>query len=112
MMTRAERPFKRGPSFFAGGRIGFSNRAHFRLVSYRREHASAHWNRKGMYQREGRVSLFAAPSESGFLAPPLGPTSAWFPIGPQATSTTFFAPFTSGRVTALVVNPSNANNVY
>src|SRR6266403_793596 len=90
MMTRDERPFKRGLSFFAGGRIGFSNRAHFRLVSYRREH----------------------PSEPGFLAPPLGPTSGWFPIGPQATSTTFFAPFTSGRVTALVVNPSNANNVY
>ncbi len=68
--------------------------------------------KRQMYQREGRLSLFAAPSESGFLAPPLGPTSAWFPIGPQATSTTFFAPFTSGRVTALVVNPNNANNVY
>jgi len=68
--------------------------------------------KRQMYQREGRLTLFAPPSESGFLAPPLGPTSAWFPIGPQATSTTFFAPFTSGRVTALVVNPSNANNVY
>jgi len=68
--------------------------------------------KRQMYQREGRLSLFAAPSESSFLAPPLGPTSAWFPIGPQATSTTFFAPFTSGRVTALVVNPNNANNVY
>ncbi len=68
--------------------------------------------KRQMYQREGRLGLFAAPSESGFLTPPLGPTSAWFPIGPQATSTTFFAPFTSGRVTALVVNPNNANNVY
>src|SRR6266436_5813354 len=70
-----------------------------------------------MYQREGRLSLLAAPSETGFLAPPLGPTSAWFPIGPQPTATTLFdsslnGGATSGRVTALVVNPNNANNVY
>src|SRR5881296_1302309 len=65
-----------------------------------------------MYQREGRLNLFAAPSETGFLAPPLGPTSAWFSIGPQPTSNTFWPPFTSGRVTALAVNPNNSNNVY
>jgi len=70
-----------------------------------------------MYQREGRLSLFAAPKESGFVTPLIGPTSAWFPIGPQPTSTTMFAGgrfggATSGRVTALVVNPSNPNNVF
>jgi len=70
-----------------------------------------------MYQREGRTSLFAAPSETGFVTPPIGPTSAWFPIGPQPTGTTLFdfsqnGGATSGRVTALVVNPSNQNNVY
>src|SRR5712692_185004 len=68
--------------------------------------------KRQMYQREGRLSLFAAPSETGFVAPPLGPTSAWFSIGPQPTKSPFFAPFTSGRVTALAVNPNNANNVY
>src|SRR2546423_1602664 len=56
-----------------------------------------------MYQREGRLGQFGITKESGFVTPPLGPTSAWFPIGPQPTATTFFAPFTSGRVTALVV---------
>src|SRR5712691_4589944 len=66
--------------------------------------------KKQMYEREGRLSLFAAPSETGFVAPPLGPTSAWFSIGPQPTNSPFFAPFTSGRVTALAVNPNNANN--
>ncbi len=70
-----------------------------------------------MYQREGRLGFFGIPKESGFVTPPLGPTSAWFPIGPQPTATTLFdsslnGGATSGRVTALVVNPSNANNVY
>src|SRR5713101_5678581 len=70
-----------------------------------------------MYQREGRLSLFGIPKESGFVTPPLGPTSAWFPIGPQPTSTTLFdfslnGGATSGRVTALAVNPANPNNVY
>jgi hypothetical protein len=80
-----------------------------------RERALQH--KSQMYQREGRLSLFAAPSESGFVTPPIGPTSAWFPIGPRPTSTTMFAGgrfggATSGRVTALVVNPSNASNVF
>ncbi len=62
-----------------------------------------------MLQNEGRLSLLAP--RIGFLTP--GPTtSAWQPIGPQSTSTTLFAPFTSGRVTALAVNPNNSNNVY
>jgi hypothetical protein len=65
-----------------------------------------------MYQREGRFSLIGVPGGAGFIIPPTGPTSAWFSIGPQATSTPFFAPFTSGRVTALVVNPNNTSNVY
>src|SRR5436190_20429934 len=65
-----------------------------------------------MYQREGRLSLFSVPGGPGFVVPPLGPTSAWFSIGPQPTSSSFFPPFTSGRVTALAVNPNNSNNVY
>lgn len=65
-----------------------------------------------MYQREGRLSLFAAQPGSGFLPPPAGTASAWVSIGPQPTSASNFGPFTSGRVTAVVVNPSNANNVY
>jgi Bacterial Ig-like domain (group 3)/IPT/TIG domain len=73
--------------------------------------------KKQMYDREGRLSLFAAPKETGFVAPPIGATSAWFPIGPQPTSTTLFdfsrnGGATSGRVASLVVNPNNANNVY
>src|SRR5207253_10710907 len=48
-----------------------------------------------MYQREGRLSLFSVPG--GFVVPPLGPTSAWFSIGPQPTSSSFSPPFTSGR---------------
>src|SRR5207244_4472517 len=47
----------------------------------------------------------------GFAAP--GPTtSGWQFIGPRATSNAFWSPFTSGRVTALAVNPNNSNNVY
>jgi hypothetical protein len=68
--------------------------------------------KKQMYLREGRFNLLAAPSGVGFAAPPTGTSSNWTSIGPQATSTQFFAPFTSGRVTALAVNPSNASNVY
>jgi hypothetical protein len=68
--------------------------------------------KRQMYQREGRFSLLAAPGGLGFVAPPAGPTSNWFSIGPQATSTPVFAPFTSGRVTALAANPLNASNVY
>ncbi len=68
--------------------------------------------KRQMYQREGRFNLLAAPGDLGFVTPPTGPTSNWFSIGPQATSTPFFAPFTSGRVTALAVNPLNASNVY
>src|SRR6266849_1923266 len=62
-----------------------------------------------MLQNEGRLSTSIAPG-IGFA--PAGPTtSAWQFIGPQATSSAFPAPFTSGRVTALAVNPNNANNV-
>ena len=68
--------------------------------------------KRQMYQREGRFSLLAVPGGLGFVTPPTGPTSNWFSIGPQATSTPVFAPFTSGRVTALAVNPLNASNVY
>ncbi len=68
--------------------------------------------KKLMYQREGRFNLMAAPGGAGFAIPPTGTSSAWFSIGPKATSTPIFAPFTSGRVTALVVNPNNKDNVY
>ncbi len=42
------------------------------------------------------------------VPPPSGTGSAWMPIGPQATSSPFFSPFTSGRVTALAVDPCDA----
>ena len=60
---------------------------------------------------QARIDL-ARTEGLGFLAPPTGTSSAWFPIGPQATISSFNPPFTSGRITALAVNPNNANNVY
>jgi hypothetical protein len=72
--------------------------------------------KKQMYLQEGRFNLSTVPGGAGFLPPPpTGTSSSWFSIGPQATSTVSFAPFTSGRVTALAVNPSvasNGSNVY
>jgi Big-like domain-containing protein len=69
--------------------------------------------KKQMYQREGRLNLSTAPGGGGFVTPPTGTGSTWFSIGPQATASPLaFAPFTSGRVTALVVNPNNPSNVY
>ena len=65
-----------------------------------------------MYQREGRLSLSAAPAATGFVTPPTGTSSAWTDIGPQPTLSASNPPFTSGRVTALAANPNNANNVY
>src|SRR5467141_211590 len=63
-----------------------------------------------MLQNEGRLNAFIAPG-IGFAA--AGPTtSGWQFIGPRATSNSFWLPFTSGRVTALAVNPNNSNNVY
>src|SRR5713226_6776849 len=55
-----------------------------------------------MLQNEGRLSLLA-PGPGLFAPGPM--TSAWQFIGPQPTSSVFSAPFTSGRVTALAVNP-------
>jgi len=75
-----------------------------------RERALQH--KTQMYQREGRLSLFAAPNESGFTTPPLGSNLGVVFYRPQPTSSLFFPPFTSGRVTALAVNPSNSNNVF
>src|SRR5258708_36728393 len=68
--------------------------------------------KKQMYQREGRFNLMIAPGGAGFAAPPAGTSSAWFSIGPQATSSPQFGPFTSGRVTAIAVNPNNNDNAY
>jgi hypothetical protein len=63
-----------------------------------------------MLQNEGRLNASIAPG-IGFAAP--GPTtSGWQFIGPRATSSAFWSPFTSGRVAALAVNPNNSNNVY
>jgi hypothetical protein len=68
--------------------------------------------KKQMYQREGRFSLLTTPGAGGFVVPPTGTSSAWFSIGPTPTSTPVFGPFTSGRVTALAVNPNNKDNAY
>src|SRR5215469_8690472 len=69
--------------------------------------------RRLMYQREGRFNLSAVPGSTGFVSPLAGVSSPWASIGPQPTSSpTFFPPFTSGRVTAVVVNPKNSSNVY
>jgi len=54
-----------------------------------------------MYQREGRLGQFGITKEPGFVTPPLGPTSAWFPIGPQPTATTLFDFSQNGGATAL-----------
>ena len=63
-----------------------------------------------MLQNEGRLNASIALG-IGFAA--AGPTtSGWQFIGPRATSNAFWSPFTSGRVTALAVNPNNSNNVY
>ena len=63
-----------------------------------------------MLQNEGRLNASLAPG-IGFAAPG-ATTSGWQFIGPRATSDAFWMPFTSGRVTALAVNPNNPNNVY
>ena len=65
-----------------------------------------------MFPRQPRAALFAAQPSSGFLAPASLTTAPWASVGPQPTSSSSNAPFTSGRVTALAVNPNNANNVY
>jgi photosystem II stability/assembly factor-like uncharacterized protein len=75
-----------------------------------RERALQHM--KQMYQREGRFSLRSAAISTALLPPPSGSNAAWTPIGPQATTSQFYGGFTSGRVTALAVNPNNTNNVY
>jgi hypothetical protein len=68
--------------------------------------------KRQMYQREGRFNLIGAPGGAGFVTPATGPTSAWFSIGPQPTTTSVNGGFTSGRVTALAVNPNNPSNFY
>jgi hypothetical protein len=65
-----------------------------------------------MYERQGRLSQLAAPSAIGFVAPTSGTSSAWIDIGPQPTLSASNPPFTSGRVTALAVNPKNNSNAY
>ncbi|MBZ5701357.1 MAG: glycoside hydrolase [Acidobacteriia bacterium] len=53
----------------------------------------------------------AAPGSGaggGFVVPSSGTGAAWLAIGPQATSSSFYAPYTSGRVTALAVDPCDA----
>lgn len=50
-------------------------------------------------------------AESTGVAGPLASVS-WSPAGPQPTNTAFSYPTTSGRVTALAVDPSNSNIAY
>ena len=53
-----------------------------------------------------------APKESAAITN--APIPAWMPLGPQPTNSVFFAPFTSGRVTALAVDrcDSSGKTVY
>ena len=62
----------------------------------------------------GGAQLAAPSSSPGQAAPPPGISSPWLLIGPQATGSPFFAPFTSGRVTALAVDPRDptGNSVF
>jgi hypothetical protein len=53
----------------------------------------------------GQVAIITGNAGGGFLVPPSPSTSSWIAIGPQATSTTFNSPFTSGRVTAIASDP-------
>ena len=59
-----------------------------------------------MLEAEGRFS-----KQSAVAATPVSPTQ-WTLIGPQPTNTPYGYPITSGRVTALAVDPRNANVVY
>jgi hypothetical protein len=63
--------------------------------------------RRMLGQPQGASSL---PLSPGTLA--VAPVPAWALIGPRPTNTPFFAPSVSGRVTALAVDPTNANIVY
>ena len=69
---------------------------------------------KLMYQKEGRLALRGIPREPGSTITPSPTASPWFSIGPQGTVATFGnnGGFTSGRVTALAVNPNNPSNIY
>jgi len=56
----------------------------------------------------GQVAIITGNAGGGFLIPPSGTSAAWLPIGPQATSSTFNSPFTSGRVTAIASESHDA----
>ncbi|MBZ5527825.1 MAG: hypothetical protein LAN71_08000 [Acidobacteriia bacterium] len=56
----------------------------------------------------GQVAIISGNAGGGFVVPPSGTGAAWLPIGPQATSSTFNSPFTSGRVTAIASDPRDA----
>lgn len=53
----------------------------------------------------GQVTIISGNTGGGFVVPPSGTGAAWLPIGPQATSSIFNAPYTSGRVTAIASDP-------
>ena len=62
-----------------------------------------------MLEREGKLVRQPDGSVQQFIQPV---TTMWSPIGPQPTVGTFFFGNTSGRVTALAVDPTNPNIVY
>src|SRR5947209_11461290 len=61
-----------------------------------------------MLEREGKLVRQPEGSVQQFIQPV---TTMWTPIGPQPTVATIFGN-TSGRVTALAVDPTNSNIVY
>src|SRR5947209_17632725 len=62
-----------------------------------------------MLEREGKLVRQPDGSVQQFIQPV---TTMWSPIGPQPTVGTFFFGNTSGRVTALAVDPTNPSIVY
>lgn len=57
----------------------------------------------------GQVATISGNIGGGLVDPPSGTGAAWLPIGPQATSSPFNSPFTSGRVTAIAADPRDAS---
>jgi photosystem II stability/assembly factor-like uncharacterized protein len=89
---------------------GARQRALDRVEEMRREQRAARGNQAATAKSE--TSAAAAPRGGVTAAAPALSTTMWTPIGPMPTST--FAPVNtvSGRVSALAVDPTNANTVF